>query len=474
MTFFEPDDNCWRVAAADTFAVLIDGENYFRAVRSAMMQAQERIVLIGWDFDARVKMYDTQGDVEGPLEIGEFIDWLVRRNPALHIYILQWNVGAIKLVKRGRTLIKVAEWLSHPRVHVALDGAHPVGAAQHEKLIIVDQGIAFCGGIDITEDRWDTRDHRDVEEKRKQPTGIDTGPWHDAAARLTGEIARSLGEHAEKRWEAATGERPIEAHSVIKEPPATPHEQLEISNVDVAIARTRGATDAFPTTAEIEALYCGIIEAARDTLYIESQYFTSKVIARALAQKLLIAGGPEIVLVLPANSDGWLEQQVMDSTRARLITALRAIDHEGRFAVFHPMTEGGADIYVHAKITIADQRLLRVGSSNIANRSMGFDSECDVCLDAQSTSRSEQVQDYIKTVLIDLLSEHLGSSKDDVSQRYASSKSLIATIRDLSRSGRGLREYETPDLSAMQEWLSHNDILDPLSDDTDWPSVRLA
>ena len=182
MTLFRPGENCWRVGRADTFTLLVDGENYFRAVRRAMHQARERIILIGWDFDARVEMYDTQGEVEGPLEIGEYIDWLVEQNPQLHIYILQWNIGALKLVKRGRTLLKASQWIAHPRVHVALDDAHPVGAAQHEKLIVVDESTAFCGGIDITEDRWDTREHRDEEPKRKQPGDRDLGKCQQMVA----------------------------------------------------------------------------------------------------------------------------------------------------------------------------------------------------------------------------------------------------------------------------------------------------
>ena len=46
------------------------------------------------------------------------------------------------------------------------------------------------------------------------------------------------------------------------------------------------------------------------------------------------------------------------------------------------MTDGGAPIYVHSKVLVVDDRLLRIGSSNINNRSMGFDSECDVAIEA--------------------------------------------------------------------------------------------
>ena len=55
---FKPGKNCWRVENADRAAVLVDGENYFRAVRKSLAQARQRIILLGWDFDERVEMRD--------------------------------------------------------------------------------------------------------------------------------------------------------------------------------------------------------------------------------------------------------------------------------------------------------------------------------------------------------------------------------------------------------------------------------
>ena len=457
--------------------MLVDGENYFRAVRQAMRNARERIIMIGWDFDTRVKMYDTQQEPEGPLELGEYIDWLVHQNPRLEVYILQWNLGALKLLKRGRTLVKAAQWLAHPRVHVALDDAHPIGAAQHEKLIVVDQDTAFCGGIDITEDRWDTRAHRDEEERRNQPGDADTGPWHDLAAQMTGDVVKCLSEHAQERWKAATGTVPCAIGSATRALASRPEpirpDQLAIHEVDIAIARTRGETEESEAVAEIEALFCDAIETAQRSIYIESQYFTSKTIACALAETLRAQRGPEIVLINPAKADGWLESRVMDSTRARIIEALRAIDHGHRLRVYHPVTEGGKDIYVHAKILIVDARSLRVGSANIANRSMGFDSECDVCLDAASTNHPQKTREYITDVLLDLLAEHLGADPNHLKALFDDQPSLFAIIDKLNGEGRGLRAYQTPDISAVHAWLSDNPILDPQAKDTDWPSIAI-
>lgn len=482
MTVLKPGKNCWQLARADTFDLLVDGEEYFRAVRLAMRQAQERIVLIGWDFDARVEMYDTRNDVEGPLEIGEYLDWLVDRNPDLQIFILQWDVGAIKLAKRGKTVAKVAGWLAHPRVHFALDGAHPAGAAQHEKLVVVDNHTAFCGGIDITEDRWDTREHLDDQPQRAQPTGQDAGPWHDVSVQLTGDVAGCLSELAEQRWKDATGKDlpAVEGKGdfcaqetgVSKDTHTDGSAMLR--GVTAAIARTRGQTDEHDAVREIEASYCDVIASAKRCIYIETQYFTAKWIARAIADRLKEEGGPEIVMVLPASCDGWLEQQMMDTTRSRLIKALQAIDHEGRLRVYHPVTAKGTDIYVHAKVLIADTRFLRAGSSNLSNRSMGFDSECDVCVDAHLADDPQATERAITNCRNDLLAEHLGCARDVISKAIEASGSLIAAIEECTGEGRRLREYEYPDLNAVQEWLANTDILDPEQPDDEWPGITLS
>ena len=43
----------------------------------------------------------------------------------------------------------------------------------------------------------------------------------------------------------------------------------------------------------------------------------------------------------------------------------------------------GDRIIVHAKMTIIDDKLLRIGSSNLNNRSMGLDSECDLTIEVR-------------------------------------------------------------------------------------------
>ena len=79
-----------------------------------------------------------------------------------------------------------------------------------------------------------------------------------------------------------------------------------------------------------------------------------------------------------------------------------------------PVTEGGADIYVHAKVLVVDDALLRVGSSNINNRSMGLDTECDLAVEARpGDSNAPAVRVAILRVRDTLMAEHLGVPRTD-------------------------------------------------------------
>ncbi|MGB5483021.1 phospholipase D-like domain-containing protein [Parasphingorhabdus sp.] len=464
---FDESRNCWRVDKAARASVIVDAENYFRYLRQSMAKARHRIILLGWDFDARVEMHDTEQNLVGPLEIGRFVDWLVDKNPDLHIYILRWDTGAIKSMFRGRTLLTLIRWRFHPRIHLKLDRKHPVGAAQHQKVVVVDDDTAFCGGIDITDDRWDTRSHDEEQPCRTPPNNKDGGPWHDAAMAVQGPVAKNLSEFALARWSVAGGTKMVEA----QDNDCWPHElKARFENVDVAISRTQPEYDDKPAITEIEKLYLDLIASAKRHIYAESQYFASRKIAIAIAKRLKEKNGPEIVIVNPVTSEGWLEPVVMDSKRARLVKALMDIDHENRLRIFHALNAAGSPIYIHAKLMIIDDRIIRVGSSNMNNRSLGFDTECDLALDAGEPG-NPLVREQIANVRNDLLAEHLGTTVDRIEKMFGETDSLIETIQLCRSSGTTLRDYQLPDLNDAENFLAENDVLDPHSADDNFAGL---
>ena len=200
----EPGRNCWCIAQATRASVIIDADDYFKAARTAMLKAKKQILLVGWDFDARIRLGDDADD-DGPVEVGAFLSWLVKRTPGLQVHILRWDTGAIKTLFHAQTLWRIALWINDPQIHLRLDSHHPPAASHHQKVVVIDDSLAFCGGIDMTVDRWDTRDHADDEPRRVEPNGAAYGPWHDATTMLTGPIARALGDMCRARWERAGG-----------------------------------------------------------------------------------------------------------------------------------------------------------------------------------------------------------------------------------------------------------------------------
>ena len=434
--------------------MIVDAENYFRLARRAMLNAKRRFLLIGWDFDARIVLDHDEAPNE---PLGDFIYSLVQRQPELEIFLLRWDTGAIKSLFRGRTFFTVMKWMAHKRIHTKLDGHHPIAASHHQKIVIIDDQFAFCGGIDMTGDRWDTREHRDDDPGRKHPGGQPYKPWHDAISAVEGPITRALGELFRERWRAAGG-KPMA--------PAVPGascwpEGLEpdFLDQDVAIARTMPEMDDQAPVHENEALFLAQIARAERHVYIESQYFASRRVAEAIARRLDEEDGPEFVIINPLTAQGWLEPIAMDTARARLFEALRRRDRHGRLRLYHPFTAGGEAIYCHAKILIADDRVFRLGSSNLNNRSMRLDTECDLALAVEPDSDAAK---RIAAIRDDLLAEHLGAAPAQVADTFARTGSLIATIEILrGADGRTLRPYEIPDLSSVEEWLADHEVLDP-------------
>ena len=453
----EPGRNCWRVARAGRAALIVDACDYYRIAREAMLGAKSQIMLIGWDVDTRIALVEKEDAGEAPNHLGGLLSWLSSKRPELDIYILAWDEGMISLPGRGTTLLRMLDWLRNPRITYKFDSSHPLDASHHQKILIVDDGIAFCGGIDITADRWDTRDHKDGDPGRRRPfTRRTYTPWHDTTMAVDGDAARALGDLARLRWKIATGKQ-LPAPQGPSEPwPASLEPTFR--DVPVAIARTRGKEEDVSEVREIEALFVDMIGWAKSLVYVETQYFASRVIAEAIARRLGESDGPEFVIVNPRTAYGWLDEAVMGPARAELVRALKARDPHGRFRIYSPVTEKGSDIYVHSKVMIVDDRLIRVGSANFNNRSMGLDSECDVTIDARE---DEEAAATIARLRCGLIAEHLGVEPKQVSERVEREGSLIAAIEALRGDGRSLLPFAPPEINAAQEKLAESEWLDP-------------
>ena len=464
----EAGRNFWRIEQASRAALIVDAADYFRLARQAMVNARSQILMIGWDFDPRIDLV-AEADDGAPTQLGAFISWLPKQRPGLKVHILRWDIGTLYLLGRGSTIFRVARWAASRAIHFKLDGAHAAGASHHHKIVVIDDQLAFCGGIDMTVGRWDTRQHSDGDDGRRTPTlHRPYQPWHDATMAVDGAAAKALGELARERWQAAGG-KAIAAPSI--EGDRWPAElRPDFENVEVAISRTRGAYSGEQSIREIEKLFVDLIGRARSYIYAENQYFASRVIAKALVERLSSPDCPEIVIVNPTTGFGWLDEEAMSPARARLLKIVNEADKQGRFHIYSPVTAAGEDIYVHSKVLIVDGEVLHVGSANMNNRSMGLDSECDLTIDA-SLEANRGCGDRISALLYDLLGEHLGCGANAVEQHMRQGGSIVTAIEDLRGPGRHLEALQPPVFNSLEQSIAEKELLDPETSDEEFEPV---
>lgn len=460
-SILKPGYNCWRVASARRVAFLIDAENYFRTFRAAAAQATHSLLMLGWDIDSRVPLVRDTDVGPLPTALGDFLNAIVSRPSGPHAYVLTWDFAMLYALDREWLPIYKLDWRTHRRLHFRMDGNHPPGGSHHQKVIVVDDALAFVGGMDLTHARWDTQDHL-PNDPRRADAGVVYRPFHDVQVMMEGEVAGVLGELVRDRWERAHGRRP----PVVSHRPASrwPDEIIaDVENVQVAIARTDPAYNGCAEVREVELLHLDAIRAARRFIYLENQFFTASSIADALAARLQEPDGPEVVMVLALHTDGWLSQQTMDVLRDRTLHRLRTADRYGRLRVYYPHVDGleqlGQCINVHSKVMVVDDEFARIGSANLNNRSMGIDTECDVAFESGGDAQARR---GIARLRERLLAEHLGVTPEKVTNAMASHGSLVAVVDSLRNGGsHTLKEMPAPTPEQIASWIPSLEMLDP-------------
>jgi len=416
-----------------------------------------------------------------PSRLGDLLNAVVKRRLELHAYVLDWDFAMIYASAREFLPIYKFDWKTNRRLQFHLDDSHPIGASQHQKVVVIDDALAFAGGLDITKGRWDTPEHLPLNPRRCDGDDQPHRPYHDVQLAVAGDAAAALGDLSRRRWVRA-GRQPI--------PPPRPTGnhwpaslQADITDVTVAIARTEPHYLDRPEVREVEALYLDAIAAAHRLIYIENQYFTAGRVGEALAQRLEEKDGPEVILVLPLETEGWLAQNTLDVMRERLIKRLQHADRHRRLRVYYPYVphQDEQAINVHAKVLVVDDELLRVGSANLNNRSMGLDSECDLAIEACGEAR---IQLAISRFRNRLLGEHLHTAPREVAHMITANDSAIAGIETLRSAERSLRPLPLDATPQANIDLSTAEMVDPESpvdpdelirqfvDDGERPSAR--
>jgi phosphatidylserine/phosphatidylglycerophosphate/cardiolipin synthase-like enzyme len=360
--------------------VLLDGAEVLPAIAAAIRGARRSVRIAGWHSAPHFAL--ERG--EPPAVLRELLAEAVARGVAVRVLLWAGAPFGVFTPARADVRADARELTRGTGVRVAVDDRERLLHCHHEKLVVVDEEVAFVGGVDLTDlggDRWDTSRH---------PARGRLG-WHDAGSRLRGPIVADVAEHLDLRWTAVTGE-PLPAVTV---PGRTGDATIQLLRTIPEHIYNQIPGGAFGV---LEG-YTRALRAARELVYLESQFFWLPELVQLLADKLRAPPSDRfrVVVVLPSKPNNGEED-----TRGMLAYLTDADRGHGRFlaTTIDAMTGSTVDpLYVHAKIGIVDDRWLTLGSANLNAHSFFNDTEVNVQLSDPDLARGTRLR---------LWSEHLG------------------------------------------------------------------
>src|SRR5258708_6041109 len=203
-SLFRPGENCSVVARAGRAAFLVDAQDYFQAFVDAAERAEHSILILAWDFDSRTPLgMDSTGQ---QVTIGEFLNRLAAQRRALRIRVLDWDFPIVYGTDRELPPTLGVGWKPHPRIDFRFDDTHPFAGSHHQKIVVIDDRLAFSGGLDFTNKRWDTREHK-AQDSRRVFNGDSYPPFHAVMIAVHAAAHEALAQVARERWHAATARR---------------------------------------------------------------------------------------------------------------------------------------------------------------------------------------------------------------------------------------------------------------------------
>ena len=458
------EKNSWTIRPGNEAWLYSDAAHYFRAFANACSQAEETILIAGWDFHSSTVLTHRKrrGLPPKKVKLGRFLRKLVRQNPKLHIFILTWDFAPFFILERERLQSFNRGWRKHPRIHFHMDDAHPISASQHQKFVVVDSSIAFIGGLDLTIRRWDENAHSSESPLRVDSFGEAYGAFHDYQLGVTGPVAADFVTLFSERWHNATAEHlpkfGLEPHH--RPNPLPTDTAVSFLNAQIAFSRTLPAFREQREVTEIAATYMALIQGAQHFILIENQYLTAHSIVNVLSERLKEEKGPEVVIILPEKAGGWLEIKTMGVLQDLALKRLRESDRHNRLRIYFPFDRARAvlkmPMTVHSKLIIIDDHYLSVGSANLNNRSMGYDTECQLTIDASCDVFNQK---SIRDARAYVLAHHSEIVAAEMSRAIEGADSMIGPLTNLCQADRErhLQEFIIQDQGQLQledlNWL---------------------
>jgi phosphatidylserine/phosphatidylglycerophosphate/cardiolipin synthase-like enzyme len=447
-----PGETCAALVNSDRSGVLVDGRDFYRAFYEACCQAQHTILMAGWQFSCNTELVrgDDAACCEYPRTLLELLSALCAERPDLHVYMLPWDSSPVFTFEREPLQKLRLRLKGHSRIHWKMDNMHPAGASHHQKLFVVDRAIAFLGGMDVCSARWDDRSHEALNDTRDRLRR----PYHDVTAFVTGEAVDVLRNWFIRRWEIATHDTldlPDQPRTTIDVPSS-----FDVNAPRVGLARTWPEMEKcdLPELRELLRLHQRAIGQAKQSIYIENQYFSSYEIATALECRMRQGGPPvEIVMVLPKQSAGLKERISIGVYQAQILDNLTKLAKQTghRFGVYYQAASrsNGKDVpvFIHAKVLAVDDRFLLISSANLSNRSMGFDTELGVAWEAPQPTES------LRAPRLELLAEHCGMTREEAEARFGSPTNLVAKLDALAKANTTLLRMHGRNQDERPGWL---------------------
>jgi phosphatidylserine/phosphatidylglycerophosphate/cardiolipin synthase-like enzyme len=357
--------------AGNSVEVLVDGATYLPAVAEAIAGARSHVHLLGWCFSPELNLTRE----EDPVVLRNLLSDVARK---IDVRLLVWEGAPLAVFRPTKRDVEsyMKVFTRGTNIQAETDSCVRFKYSHHEKIVVVDDEIAFVGGIDLTLDGGDPFD------TSKHPSRGQVG-WHDAAIRIEGPAVADVANHFRLRWRGPGEER-------LPEP--TPPEPK--GDVELQVVRTlpEGVVQSMPPGEfSIVESYSRALKSAERFVYLENQFLWSPEIVAILVDKLREPPRDDfrVVAVLPARpNDG------ADVSRGAVSALIHADDGNERFlaCTLYARTGPLRDlVYVHAKIGIIDDRWFTIGSANLNERSMFNDSEVNVVTHDESLARNTRL-----------------------------------------------------------------------------------
>jgi len=321
--------------------MLINGDQAYPAMLEAINNAERSIYLMTYIFDS-----DDTGAI--------FIDALERcNNRGVEVKVLIDGIGELGRLRRASTMLRnkgiavqrfLPLTLVHPQLYLNL--------RNHRKLLLVDNQVAFTGGLNISS-RHQLNDNH-------QETRVE-----DIHFKITGPVVHQMESVFKDDWEFATGEK--------LEVSTSRYSCGGASLCRVIVDEPSERVDRLAMT------LMGVISAAQRRIVIMTPYFLPP---RELISAMQSAAlrGIEITILLPHKNDSRL---VHWATRNLL----------WQFLQFDIKIYYQPPPFVHTKLFIVDDDLVFFGSANLDPRSLRLNFELNV--EAYNSELVQQLTNYI-------------------------------------------------------------------------------